>query len=281
MTTIILPSDPLSGRGYDEAFSSEAAALRWAEGVTLGTVSHDNLTHYGEAKLRLPSGVEDSSLYRGWMLSVEAYRALHEALVAKGSQLLTSPEQYATAHRIDGWLETMADLTFPTVLVAPEADEATLLAAVADFEGEDFFIKDFVKSRKDDPTLSVAHGRADLAATVRRFVEAQEEWLAGGLVLRQFVPLAEDRVEVRAWWRDGVWRAVTAHPDYSGQAIPTVPKELLETVSERLTSLGLHFVTADFAETAVGNWLLVEIGDGQVSGFPDDVTDETLVSVLS
>ena len=281
MTNLIFPTDPLSGRGYDDAFTREVSALRWADEVELGSVNHDDLTHYHEVKLRLPQFPDSASLYRGWMLTVDDYRTLYDVTVAKGAPLLTSPDQYATAHRIDGWLEAMAGVTFPTVLVPAGASEDDILFAAADLEGNSFFIKDYVKSRKDEPELSVARSRADLFPTIQRFVEAQDEWLAGGIVIRQFVPLAENRVEVRAWWRDGVWRAVTAHPDYAGQQVPEVPQELLQQVSERLTGLGVAFVSADFTETADGSWKLIEVGDGQVSGFPDDISDDTIVSILS
>jgi hypothetical protein len=281
MTNLIFPTDPLSGRGYDDAFTREVSALRWVDGVELGSVNHDELTHYHEVKLRLPQFPEADSLYRGWMLTVDDYRAFYDATAAKNAPLLTSPDQYATAHRIDGWLNVMVDVTFPTVLVPADATQETVLAAAAALEGDSFFIKDYVKSRKDEPELSVAHGREELFPTVQRFVEAQDEWLAGGVVIRQFVPLAENRVEVRAWWRDGVWRAFTTHPDYSGQEVPDVPQELLEQVSERLTQLGVGFVSADFTETADSSWVLIEIGDGQVSGFPDDISDDTIATILS
>jgi hypothetical protein len=279
MPNIIFPVNPL-GRGYDDAFTQEVSAVNGTAGVELGHVDHDVLSHYHEVKFRISHFPETKSLYRGWMLTVDDYRLLCNKAEVSGVPFLTSPEQYAAAHNINGWLDAMSDVTFPTILVPADSFENDILAAVAGLEGDSFFIKDYVKSRKDDPELSVVHGRENLHDTIQRFVEAQEEWLVGGIAIRQFVPLAENRVEVRAWWRNGEWKAFTTHPDYADRTVPEVPQGLLKTVSDRLTALGVYFVSADFAETANGDWVLIEIGDGQVSGFPGDIDDDTIVHIL-
>jgi hypothetical protein len=280
MTNFIFPSDPLSGRGFDPEYAQEFSVLQ-NNGQELGYLNHDQLTHYSEVSLMIPKFADDTSIYRGWMLNVADYTAFYAATVARNATLLTHPTQYVTAHQIDGWLPEFSEVSFPTVLVSADATEEEILSAVTVLDGDKFFIKDYVKSRKDEPELSVVTGRENLYSTIQRFIEAQGEYLAGDIVIRQFVPLAEDRVEIRAWWRDGEWRAFTAHPDYDGQEISDIPQDLLDVVSAKIQNLGLFFVSVDFTVTASGDWVVIEIGDGQVSGFPATIDPETIISILN
>lgn len=280
MTNLILPCNPLSGQGFDEQFAYEAAAMQRTS-VQTGTVDHDELVNHHTAVVKLPRWADSTSLYRGWMMNNHQYSVFAQACTDKGAPLLTSVEQYEVAHYLPGWIETFKDLTFPTVIVEASASLEEVLDAALHLEGDIFFIKDFVKSRKEEPALSIAPGRVNLYPTIQRFVAAQDDYIAGGVVIREFVPLADDRVEIRGWWRDGVWRAITAHPDYAHHdEFLTPPQELLDEVSRRLNDLGLYFVSVDFTLTAEGNWVVIEIGDGQVSGFPDTITDDVIKSIL-
>lgn len=284
MTTFVFPCDPVSGRGFDGVFAGEVAVARFVDGSTVASVDHDGLRD-GVARFRLLPAEPDRVLYRGWMVSVDEYELMAGALAERGFTMVSSPAQFAAAHRIDGWLDAFEGLTFRSVLVPDFGDESALRAAAAVLGSERFFVKDFVKSLKHDPLASVAvgvDGERGLLATADRFVAGQGEWLSGGVVVREFVGLPADRVEVRGWWRDGVWRDFTAHPDFAGAvSVPVVPAGLLAVVSERLSGLGVAFVSVDFTVTDAGDWLVVEVGDGQVSGFPVGVADAVVEAILS
>ncbi len=50
-------------------------------------------------------------------------------------------------------------------------------------------------------------------------------------------------------------------------------------LAPKLRELSNRFLTADIALTAAGDWILVELGDGQVSGLPESYSaDEVLYS---
>lgn len=278
METLILPSNPV-GKGIDPAFAEYASMLK-ASDKTVGTVDHDELVNHSRPIIKLPAFAEGPVEYRGWMLTPEQYSLLDEAMNRRSTPLATNAEQFQKAHTLSGWLEEFKDLTFKTaVLRHVEITQQSVAQLTAGF-GDKFFVKDFVKSRKDDPSLSIANSPDELWSTIQRFMEAQGEWLVGGIVVREFVPLDPSRVEVRGWWKNGEWKAVTNHPDYSGSSTPLVPDALLSDVSNRLSNMGLRFASADFTTTAVGDWVLIEIGDGQVSGFPDDITEEQVATIL-
>lgn len=280
MSNFIYLVNPLNGRGYDEAFADEVSAISLPVN-DIATLDHDELTNHKNVSLKVPKFMEGEAVYRGWMLTPEQYKLFYQTALDKGIPLVTTPEIYKAAHQIDGWLDTFYDLTFPTVLIPLEDYSLEMLnSQLQKLDGNTFFIKDYVKSRKDDVSLSIARGRGSVLGVVQAFMEAQDDWLVGGIVIRQFVPLAEDRVEMRGWWREGKWRTVTVHPDYATHKPQPVPQNLLDIVSERLTRSGFKFVSADFTQTAEGNWVLIEIGDGQVSGFPQGITTREVSEIL-
>ena len=60
------------------------------------------------------------------------------------------------------------------------------------------------------------------------------------------------------YWEDADYSAANAHP---------VPLDRLTQVAKGVKS---RFFTMDVARTVGGDWLIVELGDGQVSGLPDN-----------
>jgi len=87
---------------------------------------------------------------------------------------------------------------------------------------------------------------------VRRFLELQGPDLNEGLVLREYVEL-EPLVALDYW------------PDCGyGDSRPSLDEftEIAKTIPSR-------FFTMDVALRTTGEWIIVELGGGQVSGLPD------------
>ncbi|WP_329388921.1 ATP-grasp domain-containing protein [Streptomyces sp. NBC_01351] len=275
-TTVLYCADPLGGRRVDAHFAEEARMLR-AGGAATALVDHDALLA-GDAEravARVPAGT-GGVRYRGWMIPAARYAELDEALRGRGAELLVSPEAYRRAHELPGWYETFAALT-PVSAWLPTApgeipDAGRLTALAAGLPSGAAVVKDYVKSRKHEwheachvPDLA---DPAALHRVVSRFVELQDEFLAGGVVLRAFESFVAPRgtaTEVRVWWRDGEPRLFTAHPDSPVVEVAGIPARDLEPVRAAVRALGCHFVTTDLALRADGVWRVVEVGDGQVS----------------
>jgi hypothetical protein len=94
-------------------------------------------------------------------------------------------------------------------------------------------------------------------------------------------PGAGDRpvrtAEARVWWVDGEPVLAGPHPD-----TPEVcPVPDLTVVRSLVHSLGCRFVTTDLARLADGSgWMVVEVGDGQVSDLPRGIEVSGLLSSL-
>ncbi|MFE7526153.1 ATP-grasp domain-containing protein [Kitasatospora sp. NPDC057542] len=192
---IIFPADPLNPRRPDPHFAWEARMLRELGGEH-HLVDHDGLLagRAEEAVRRVP---RDSGplWYRGWMLPSARYADFAAALTARGGNLLTSAPGYAAAHELPGWYGVFEGATPASAWIPSDGPAAPgpaeLAEAAARLGGRGpAIVKDYVKSRKHEwreacyvPELS------DLAAVgrvVERFVELQGEFLAGGVVLRQY-----------------------------------------------------------------------------------------------
>jgi hypothetical protein len=172
------------------------------------------------------------------------------------------------------WLPADAGLTLPAARLAEFA---------APLGPGPVIVKDYVKSRKHEWDeacfVPVAADTERLAAVIGRFVESQEDFLAGGIVLRAFENFIGD--EVRVWWIDGAPVLVTVHPDaHTGAAEASLPGEELDRGAPLVRALGRRFVTTDLALRSDGVWRVVEVGDGQVSDLPTTADQRRLLEPL-
>ncbi|AEI41731.1 hypothetical protein KNP414_03173 [Paenibacillus mucilaginosus KNP414] len=154
------------------------------------------------------------------------------------------------------------------------------LQAFAEQGIRSLLIKDFVKSRKHEwedacyiPDLT---DRNQVERVVGNFVSRQGEELNGGVVFREFAPLEHAAVhpksgmplsnEYRLFFLHHRLLTAAAYWDeleYSGQELPD-----LKRFTEAAGRIASPFFTMDIAKTTAGDWLVIEIGDGGVSGLP-------------
>src|SRR3954454_9619740 len=166
------------------------------------------------------------------------------------------------------------------------------MEAPAPLGGAPVIVKDFVKSRKHEWAeacyIPSAADREAVSPVVGRVLELQGEDLAEGLVFREFVefepvgihprsgmPLTE---EYRVYWLDGFplfWSPYWPAGDYSVSEPP------IDRFAEVAAAVRSRFFTMDLARRRDGGWMMVELGDGQVSGLPRDTAAERFSSPLA
>ena len=283
-TALLLCNDPLRPPRTDPHFAEQATAARQL-GFSTALLDHDALLagRPDEAVRRVPQGL-GPVWYRGWMIPADDYAALAEALATRGAQLLTDPGQYRSAHELPGWYPEFRAVTPASEWLAcppsqtPEAD--ALAGAASRLPAGPGIVKDYVKSRKHDwdeacylPDLGDA---PTVHAVVARFIELQEDSLAGGIVLRAFEEFRREAGEARVWWLDGEAVLITAHPD-----TPELrPAPEIAQLAPLVRGLGCRFVTTDLAQRTDGVWRVIEVGDGQVSGLPSAIDPAALLGPL-
>ncbi|MFT3764034.1 MAG: ATP-grasp domain-containing protein [Minicystis sp.] len=279
---VLFPSNPLRPSAPDTAFEREAE-LAAAAGFDVGLV---DLEIYlgGEVKLRkVPEGAGEI-LYRGWILDLDAYRRMSDAVAARGGRLVTDPAAYQLCHHLPEWYEAIggAERTARSIwLPGATFDLDEVAASVrAAFGAGPVILKDYIKSRKhewfDACFIPAADDEENVKRVVGNFLRLQDGHVVGGLVFRAFIdlrriglhpksrlPLVREYrffvvdgspIFVAPYWADG---------DYRGEA-PSA--DVLSAILPRVKS---RFYAADVAEKEDGGWLLVELNDGGAAGVPE------------
>ncbi|ABX05716.1 MAG TPA: hypothetical protein DEF47_05585 [Herpetosiphon sp.] len=293
---ILFPAEPFNLPHVDAAYAAEVAAsaqlrLAWAvidlEALFDGAIK--------QALRRVPvASAPTLAIYRGWMLSLAQYQQLAQGLAAKNYQLINDPAAYAACHHLPNVLPLLGDQT-PASLVFPQSqglDAASIAAqAAVYFNQQALIIKDYVKSRKHEwyeaCFIPNASDQAQSARVIQTFIERQAEALVGGVVLRAWHPLQIWQThqqsglalayEYRSFWLDGTLLWATPYWDHQPSQ-PTPDWSRYTALAQQIQS---RFWTLDLALTQTGDWLIIELGDAQVSGLPDHADAQELLQALA
>lgn len=280
--------NPLDPRSVEPDFGPDAQAAKDA-GLTLALLDHDELDRRMDAtaatrKTRLNG--PGLAVYRGWMLRSEAYDALFNRLLERGVRMLTSPAEYTACHHTPGSYEQLKKWMPQTMWVPNErlGDARSVRDALDTFGSSPVIVKDWVKSQAsgywDEACYipNAADGQA-VSRVVSRFLALQGDSFTGGLVFKRYVPLmpaGAPALEYRAFIAGG--RTIGCWPrSDDARKVPPPPSDLLDAVAAQIPS---PFASADFGKDADGNWWLLEVGDGQVSGLPAPEVAAPLMDAL-
>ena len=240
---ILYPSDPLTPVQAEDFYEEERAVARGAGLATTLFSLEDFKAGRFRVKPTLESG--DVVLYRGWMLRLEEYARLSDAVTETGARMQTSAAQYSLTHHLPAWYERLKEFTPETRFFADARDA---VQGVQEAPWTAYFVKDWVKSLSTGRG-SIAKSPEDIAEIAAQLAHYRGG-LEGGLLLReveQLIPESEERYFVA----DG---HVFAR---AGSAPP-----MAEIAAARILS---QFFTVDVARREDGVLRIVELGDGQVS----------------
>jgi hypothetical protein len=155
-------------------------------------------------------------------------------------------------------------------------------------QGCPVIIKDYVKSEKqawpDACFIEDPRDKAQVLARVIRFLKLRDSRLTGGLVLREFVEFeglggdprkkAPQFNEHRIFWYKGPRQGLSspyAQPLYltQYQGDPTTPKPDPKEFQYLASRIPSNFFSMDLVRRKDnGEWMVLEMGDGQVAGLP-------------
>jgi hypothetical protein len=273
---VLLCADPLSPRRVDPTFALDAEAARDA-GMTCITFDHDHLDNRINPAAALRSmRVEEPgvAVYRGWMMRAEAYDALFHALSDRRVRLITSPSAYAACHHAIGSYPKLKKWMAETSWITCDRihDTQDVQGALAVHGRSAVIVKDWVKSQASDYWneacyIPDASDFEQASRVIARFIELQGDSLVGGLVFKRYLPLLPvggPAYEYRAFIVNGKVVGWWPRFEMSAQPLPP-PRQLLAEIAENVPS---PFASADVAIDVHGQWWLLEVGDGQVSGLP-------------
>lgn len=249
---------------YQAAGLNHACALFSYEDLQMG-----KLSLFGE-------DISGLTIYRGWMMRPEMYKAFYDALEKRGIILINTPEEYNRYHLLPEWYIDFKNETIESVWTTTEKIEDAM--DLIKGKSGSYIVKDYVKSRKhewyDACFIKNISDKDNAQKVIRNFITRQDESLVGGVVLRCFeklrqigfhetsgMPLAE---EYRVFIYAGRILAVDDYwTDKHNVKLSEDEYEWIESIADRVKS---NFVTVDIARKEDGNLVIMEFGDGQVSG---------------
>lgn len=236
---------------------------------------------------------KEIGIYRGWMLNPSQYKTLYNSLLERNIELINTPKEYKFCHYLPESYETIKAFTPKT----------TFKKLYSEFKIEDFqneinvfgdkpiVIKDYVKSQKhywnEACFIPIASDQKKANSIIRKFIELQDSDLNEGLVFREFVELealtnhSESGMpltkEFRVFIKNGKVMTIFRYWDEGDYQNVKPVIEHFEKVIPKIKS---NFFTMDIAKKKDGNWIIVELGDGQVAGLPDNADKEAFYDKL-
>ncbi|OWR28677.1 hypothetical protein CDO73_17405 [Saccharibacillus sp. O23] len=289
---LLFPASPLDERTPDESYANEYEAAKSA-GFAVGLINLEELLLNDDparAVRRIRATDEPvQAMYRGWMLKPKDYERLHAALNSRNLHLINDPQSYKHTHHLPESYAKIASCTPDSVwLPVAEIDSSfeAVHTAVRPFGENPIIVKDYVKSRKHEWLeacyIPNAADRNHVEQVVRLFLERQGDDLNEGLVFREFAELEFLEIhersgmplsrEMRVFVLDG--RPVYVS-NYWSAGQDQEFEQVLNGFLEVIASVESRFFTIDFAKRKNGQWIVLELGDGQTAGLPDD-TDEKI-----
>lgn len=243
----------------------------------------DNDASYATQRIKQSDSLK-TIIYRGWMLKPKQYSLLYDFLLKKNYQLINSPVEYQNCHYLPNSNKFINGYTPKTVWLTVENQQVNyeqVFNEVKTFKNSSLIVKDFVKSQKHywDTACFIpsATDKEKVKSIIERFVELQNTDLNEGLVIREFVELNDLTIhsksgmplkqEYRLFFLNGQLLGCYDYWDegeYSADEQP--PLDLFKKIAKTIKS---NFFSMDIVKTKQGKWLIIELGDGQVTGLPD------------
>jgi hypothetical protein len=262
-------------------------------GFTFSLISFEELTGNNISKaLKFVKKTElkEYAIYRGWMLTPNQYKELYDALLLKNIQLINTPSEYEHCHYLPNSYNKIVSKT-PKSNWTTELNDESIRSLTLEFGDNPIIVKDFVKSEKhswkEACFIPNASDNAIVKSVVDKFLELRGSSLNEGLVFRKFeelefltehsksnMPLTMEFrvffankkiVQVFNYWDEGEYGETT--PD-------------LEDFIKIANTIESNFFTMDIAKKKNGDWIIMELGDGQVAGLPDNANKDDFYRIL-
>ncbi len=286
--TILFPNHPLKARLPDPDYEIEFTAAKEAgfscELYSLESVREGNVAE----ALRVCEPVPGTTMiHRGWMMSDMLYRSLYEGVIGKGARLATSPQDYAGVHYLPNAYRHIENETAKSAwMTGRDMDEAWRL--YESVSSADVMVKDWVKSAKHrwrEACFIPAHTpRERFEEIIRAFFQARGNLFEKGIVFRRIHPLVQLEMDLRGQpvheeYRLFFWNSelIAATPPVRNHG-PLEDLGRWQAVARRFSA---KFLTIDVARQEDGSWLIIEVGDGGVSGLPTSIDPDAFYQSLA
>lgn len=218
--------------------------------------------------------VPKAAIWIGYIPDADRYQGIYEAALSKNIVLPNPPELHRLAMEMDRNLPLLDGIT-PTSVVVSQGDDFVSKAAPLGFP---LFIKGTVQSRKSRGIRAcVASSVAELSTIVQTLFDLPIR-SRGRVVIREFVRLRHERLApgnfpVGREYRVFVYRGQVLSLGYywGGQdslarLLPGEESAVRQLALEAAARTRVPYLAVDIGQIESGDWIVVEIGDGQFAG---------------
>lgn len=262
-------------------------------GFNFSLISYEELTN-GDitTALKLIKEPEQKELgiYRGWMITPDQYKNLYEGLLKKNIQLINTPTEYQHCHYLPDSYHKIETKT-PKSNWTTDLDKDTILRLASQFGDSPIIVKDFVKSEKHNWEeacfISRASDSGRVHSVVKKFIELRGDSLNKGLVFRKFEELeflaehSKSRMPLTKEFRIFfAYKKIVKVFNYWDEGEYGETKPELDSFIDIAQNIDSNFFTMDVAKRKNGGWIIMELGDGQVAGLPDNANKNEFYSKL-
>jgi glutathione synthase/RimK-type ligase-like ATP-grasp enzyme len=274
---ILFCESSISPNNVDEAFIEEyKCAKKYGFDVLL--------YNFEETSLRKtkPNNKMEIIIYRGWMINPIEYKNLYENLLSKNYMLINNPTEYQNCHYLPDSLKFIEKYTPKTVFQKMDNKNSldVLIEKSKVFNGKPVIVKDYVKSEKHywDTACFVPNSNDvnKLTEIINNLIELRENYLNEGIVIREYIelfnltkhsksgmPLSE---EYRLFFYKNELLCIYNYWEECDYNINQPKTKIFEKIAKEIES---NFFTMDIAKDKNGNYIIIELGDGQVAGIPE------------
>lgn len=265
--SLLFPSDVFDPKTVDEDMKQEYQAALDTGKFEILLFSYNDWFNGDKLVLSVTPPCEITAIYRGWMMKPEKYTEFYSRLLQKNVRLITDPDMYSLMHQ------------FPNVYPLIREDTAAIetFPLHEDINVEElkkrfprFMVKDYVKSVKGTEfpaCFDQSVTQEEFNRWMDVFYKYRADLLTGGICIKEFLDLKRydgKTNEYRVFYTNHHIGSVSRN-SLQRSYTPEPPSELIE----KYRFLDSVFYTIDFAELEDGQWKIIEVGDGSVSGLSD------------
>lgn len=260
----LLPCEPMNTKKVDQDFQKEYEALVKMD-FKVYLFDHDQFVGYKQLISNIDFSDGGKMILRSWMLKGDQYRELYNTLSRNKIELINTPEQYLNCHyypnvykHIEKWA--------PRSIWFNKIDQVNV-DICRNHIGTDIIIKDYVKSEKGfDNIFHLENSLTpnEFFERVLKFKESRGKLFNEGIVFKEFCNLrkyGEKTNEYRIFVYNHNIISVEQNTDLGYGQVPNY-----EFLKDIIPNIDSNFFTIDIAEKEDGSWMILECGDGQVSG---------------
>ena len=276
MYTILFPSDYFNRNKIDAELEQEyKVAIKAGFNVML----FDYSSRFESKKLVLNQNVDcDLVLYRGWMMKPELYCEFENQLLDLGYRLVVNSNAYKKLHEFVNVYRIIRNDTAPMMkfLLYTRIDVEFIKSTFGRF-----MVKDYVKSVKgsDFPVyFDSSITQSEFDNWMKKFYQYRGNLLTGGICIKKYLNLKKydcHTNEYRVFYYFNEPMILMKNSNQS-DACCKPPVALIN----KYKMLDSPFFTLDFAQLEGDSWIIIESGDGQVSGITDSSQIELFYKIL-